>query len=154
LEQAGLETRLAGERLDLTLPARPLQPGALDGRIHPVSQVMEEIAQIFADLGFTVAEGPDIEDDFHNFTALNIPPEHPSRQVHGPFYFARKRPGEAPMLPRPHPSPVQTRTMEAGPPPYRVVIPGRTSRSDTDLPHTPMFHQVEGLVIDRHIHMG
>ena len=154
LEQSGLEARLAGEKLDLTLPGRPLQPSALDGRIHPVSQVMEEIAQIFADLGFAVVEGPDIEDDFHNFTALNIPPEHPARQMHDTFYFAPKRPGEAPMLLRTHTSPVQIRTMEAGPPPYRVVIPGRTYRSDSDLTHTPMFHQVEGLVIDRDIHMG
>jgi len=119
-----------------------------------VSQVMEEIAQIFADMGFTVAEGPDIEDDFHNFTALNIPPEHPARQMHDTFYFAPQKPDEAPRLLRTHTSPVQIRTMRAGPPPYRVVVPGRTFRSDSDQTHTPMFHQIEGLVIDRDIHMG
>ena len=154
LESVGLSARLAAEKLDLTLPVRPGGFDAQDGRIHPVSQVMEEIAQIFADMGFTVAEGPDIEDDFHNFTALNIPPEHPARQMHDTFYFAPQKPGEAPMLLRTHTSPVQIRTMRAGPPPYRVVVPGRTFRSDSDLTHTPMFHQIEGLVIDRDIHMG
>jgi phenylalanyl-tRNA synthetase alpha chain len=154
LEQSSLGARLAGERLDLTLPNRPGADPAAEGRIHPVSQVMEEIAQIFADMGFTVAEGPDIEDDFHNFTALNIPPEHPARQMHDTFYFAPQKEGEAPKLLRTHTSPVQIRTMRAGPPPYRVVVPGRTFRSDSDLTHTPMFHQIEGLVIDRDIHMG
>src|ERR1044071_145295 len=105
-------------------------------------------------MGFAVAEGPDIEDDFHNFTALNIPPEHPARQMHDTFYFAPQKEGEAPKLLRTHTSPVQIRTMRAGPPPYRVVVPGRTFRSDSDQTHTPMFHQVEGLVIDRDIHMG
>jgi phenylalanyl-tRNA synthetase alpha chain len=154
LERSNLGARLTAERLDLTLPNRPGADPASEGRIHPVSQVMEEIAQIFADMGFTVAEGPDIEDDFHNFTALNIPPEHPARQMHDTFYFAAQREGEAPKLLRTHTSPVQIRTMRAGPPPYRVVVPGRTFRSDSDLTHTPMFHQIEGLVIDRDIHMG
>jgi phenylalanyl-tRNA synthetase alpha chain len=154
LEQACVGAWLPAERLDLTLPNRPGNDPAAEGRIHPVSQVMEEIAQIFADMGFTVAEGPDIEDDFHNFTALNIPPEHPARQMHDTFYFAPQKEGEAPKLLRTHTSPVQIRTMRAGPPPYRVVIPGRTFRSDSDLTHTPMFHQIEGLVIDRDIHMG
>ncbi|HZD26432.1 MAG TPA: phenylalanine--tRNA ligase subunit alpha [Alphaproteobacteria bacterium] len=149
LREAGLDARLQHERIDVTLPARP-EP---EGRIHPVSQVMDEITQIFAEMDFAVAEGPDIEDDFHNFTALNIPPEHPARQMQDTFYLP-SGPDGVPMVLRTHTSPVQIRTMEAGPPPYRVVVPGRTYRSDSDQTHTPMFHQIEGLVIDRDIHMG
>jgi len=149
LQASELEARLAGDRIDVTLPARP----EAEGRLHPVSQVMDEIAAIFAEMGFTVAEGPDIEDDFHNFTALNIPPEHPARQMHDTFYF-RPRPDGERMLLRTHTSPVQIRTMRSAPPPHRIVVPGRTYRSDSDQTHTPMFHQIEGLVIDRAVHMG
>ncbi|MDP6709508.1 MAG: phenylalanine--tRNA ligase subunit alpha [Alphaproteobacteria bacterium] len=144
-----LEARLAGERLDVGLPVRPES----EGRIHPVSQVTEEVIAVCADMGFSVAEGPDIEDDFHNFTALNIPPEHPARQMHDTFYFPADEAGEA-MLLRTHTSPVQIRTMQAGPPPYRIIVPGRTYRCDSDQTHTPMFHQLEGLVVDEATHMG
>ena len=149
LNRAGLDARLAAERVDVTLPVRP----ELEGRIHPVSQVIDEIAEIFAAMGFTIAEGPDIEDDFHNFTALNIPPEHPARQMHDTFYLPEKPDGER-MLLRTHTSPVQIRTMQSKAPPHRIIVPGRTFRVDSDQTHTPMFHQVEGLVIDRNIHMG
>lgn len=149
LEQAALAARLASEKVDVTLPVRPER----EGRIHPISQVMDEIVEIFAAMGFSVAEGPDIEDDFHNFTALNIPPEHPARQMHDTFYFPEKPDGSR-MLLRTHTSPVQIRTMQSGPPPHRIIAPGRTYRCDSDMTHTPMFHQIEGLVIDRDIHMG
>ena len=150
LEARELERRLEAERIDVTLPIRP-QP---QGRVHPVSQVTEEITAIFADMGFEVAEGPDVEDDFHNFTALNIPPEHPARQMMDTFYLDAEAPDGRPLLLRTHTSPVQIRTMLAGPPPHRIIAPGRTYRRDSDMTHTPMFHQVEGLVIDRHSHMG
>lgn len=149
-ERQALEARLASERIDLSLPA---DPGA-NGHVHPISQVMDELSEIFADLGFAVAEGPEIEDDWHNFTALNIPPEHPARAMHDTFY-ARRADGEGDrMVLRTHTSPVQIRTMMAGAPPIRIIAPGRVYRSDSDATHTPMFHQVEGLVIDRGIHMG
>ena len=115
--------------------------------------MIEELVAIFAEMGFAVAEGPDIEDDFHNFTALNIPPDHPARQMHDTFYLPPDPNGERKVL-RTHTSPVQVRTMEAGPPPYRVIVPGRTYRVDYDMTHTPMFHQIEGLVIDSSTHMG
>ncbi|WP_174293222.1 phenylalanine--tRNA ligase subunit alpha [Sphingomonas bacterium] len=154
LEQAALDARLASETLDLTLPV-DLPP---TGTIHPVSQVMDELAEIFADLGFAVATGPEIEDDWHNFTALNIPETHPARAMHDTFYFepqARTAGDEARrMLLRTHTSPVQIRTMLANKPPIRIIAPGRTYRSDSDATHTPMFHQVEGLVIDRGITLG
>ena len=149
LRRAELEARLAEERVDVSLPVRP-EP---EGRIHPISQVMDEIAEIFADMGFAIAEGPDIEDDFHNFTALNIPEEHPARQMMDTFYLNEKEDGSRMVL-RTHTSPVQIRTMESKKPPHRIVIPGRTFRSDSDQTHTPMFHQVEGLVIDKTTHMG
>ena len=149
LASAALDARLASERVDVTLPVAP----ELLGRIHPVSQVIDEITEIFAAMGFTIAEGPDIETDFHNFTALNIPPDHPARQMHDTFYLPEKPDGSRLLL-RTHTSPVQIRTMQAGPPPYRIVVPGRTYRIDSDATHTPMFHQIEGLVIDRDIHMG
>ena len=152
LHGAEIDARLGAETLDVTLPARP-RP---EGRIHPVSQVSDEIIAIFADMGFDVAEGPDIEDDFHNFTALNIPPEHPARQMHDTFYLAGNPAGDdadRPLL-RTHTSPVQIRAMLASPPPYRLIAPGRTYRRDSDQTHTPMFHQVEGLVVDRSTHMG
>ncbi len=149
LKRAELEVRLAAEQVDITLPARP----EVTGRIHPVSQVVDEITEIFADMGFAIAEGPDIEDDFHNFTALNFPPAHPARDMHDTFFFNPKEDGER-MLLRTHTSSVQIRTMETQDPPHRIVIPGRTYRSDSDMTHTPMFHQIEGLVIDRNLHMG
>jgi phenylalanyl-tRNA synthetase alpha chain len=151
LEDLSLSQRLASERADVTLPVRP---GAVaDGRIHPVSQVYDECVEIFADMGFAVAEGPDIETDDLNFTKLNIPPEHPARQEHDTFYFGRKEDGSRLLL-RTHTSPVQIRTMLAQKPPIRIIAPGRVYRSDSDQTHTPMFHQIEGLVIDESTHMG
>ncbi|MEO6113629.1 MAG: phenylalanine--tRNA ligase subunit alpha [Sphingomicrobium sp.] len=156
LEAAYLDRRLATERVDLSLPSRE----APRGSIHPVSQVMDELAEIFADLGFAVAEGPEIEDDWHNFTALNIPETHPARDMHDTFYVdprSGSRTGgehERPMVLRTHTSPVQIRTMQSQKPPIRIIAPGRVYRSDSDATHTPMFHQIEGLVIDRGIHMG
>lgn len=150
LEQAALDARLASERVDMTLPA----PSTPVGSIHPVSQVMDELAEIFADLGFAVATGPEIEDDWHNFTALNIPETHPARAMHDTFYFADKDAEGRDMLLRTHTSPVQIRTMTANKPPIRIIAPGRVYRSDSDATHTPMFHQIEGLVIDKGIHLG
>ena len=149
LERIELDRRLATERVDVTLPTRP----EAEGTIHPISQVLDELIAILADMGFRVVEGPDIEDDFHNFTALNIPPEHPARQMHDTFYFGADEAGER-MLLRTHTSPVQIRTMQAEPPPHRIIAPGRTYRCDYDMTHTPMFHQIEGLVIDESTHMG
>ncbi len=150
LEGAALEQRLATERLDMTLPVAPVA----EGSVHPVSQVMDELAEIFADLGFSVATGPEIEDDWHNFTALNIPQSHPARAMHDTFYFPQNGPDGRSMLLRTHTSPVQIRTMQSQPPPLYIIAPGRTYRSDSDATHTPMFHQVEGLVIDRGITLG
>ena len=151
LENAELERRLATERVDLSLPA-PERPR---GSVHPVSQVMDELSEIFADLGFAVAEGPEIEDDWHNFTALNIPETHPARAMHDTFYIEGAEGDRGgPRVLRTHTSPVQIRTMMSEKPPLRIIAPGRTYRSDSDSTHTPMFHQVEGLVIDRGIHMG
>ena len=150
LEAAELERKLATETLDMTLPPAP----APQGGVHPVSQVMDELAEIFADLGFSVATGPEIEDDWHNFTALNIPETHPARAMHDTFYFDRTDGEGRRMLLRTHTSPVQIRTMQTQKPPIYIIAPGRTYRSDSDATHTPMFHQVEGLVIDRGIHMG
>jgi phenylalanyl-tRNA synthetase alpha chain len=188
LEGAALEARLASERVDLTLPS----PDAPRGSVHPVSQVMDELAEIFADMGFAVAEGPEIEDDWHNFSALNIPETHPARAMHDTFYMASSSPGrgggsvadgggspppatsrevasplhhpadgppprageDRRMLLRTHTSPVQIRTMTSQEPPIRIIAPGRVYRSDSDATHTPMFHQIEGLVIDRGIHLG
>jgi phenylalanyl-tRNA synthetase alpha chain len=149
LQEAQLEQRLASEKIDVTLPTRA-EPR---GTVHPVSQVWEEVVQIFGDLGFAVAEGPHIEDDFHNFTALNIPPEHPARQEHDTFYFNEKPDGSRMVL-RTHTSPVQIRTMLSSKPPIRIIAPGRTFRCDSDMTHTPMFNQIEGLVIDETTHMG
>ena len=149
LQQQALEVRLASERIDVTLPVRPQGSGT----VHPVSQVWEEVVQIFGDLGFAVAEGPHIEDDFHNFDALNMPPEHPARQEHDTFYFNEKPDGTRMVL-RTHTSPVQIRTMLASKPPVRIIAPGRTFRSDSDMTHTPMFNQIEGLVLDETTHLG
>jgi len=159
LERAALTARLATEKADVTLPVRagPLQ----DGRIHPVSQVFDEVVEIFADMGFAVAEGPDIETDDYNFTKLNIPPEHPARQEHDTFYMLGSMPGSedvganaASKVLRTHTSPVQIRTMLAQRPPIRIIVPGRVYRLDSDATHTPMFHQIEGLVIDETTHLG
>jgi phenylalanyl-tRNA synthetase alpha chain len=162
LEAAELDARLAAGRLDLSLPAPPRRRGC----VHPTMQVMDEMIAIFAELGFSLAEGPDIEDDFHNFTALNFPPRHPAREMHDTFFLRPGPDGERKLL-RTHTSPVQVRTMRRGnspppaawiaagqAPPIRVISPGRTYRMDSDATHTPMFHQIEGLVIDRGIHMG
>ncbi len=151
LEGAALTARLANERSDITLSVRP---GAeSQGRIHPVSQVLDEVIEIFASLGFAVAEGPDIESDDNNFTLLNVPADHPARQEHDTFYFAPKADGSRPLL-RTHTSPVQIRTMLSSKPPIRIIAPGRVYRCDSDMTHTPMFHQIEGLVIDEVTHMG
>jgi phenylalanyl-tRNA synthetase alpha chain len=155
LADLAMAARLASERSDVTLPVR-LGPVA-EGRIHPISQVFDEIAEIFADMGFAIAEGPDIETDDLNFTKLNIPPEHPARQMHDTFYLKspeRIAKGEAPMLLRTHTSPVQVRTMLSQKPPIRIIVPGRVYRMDSDATHTPMFHQIEGLVIDETTHFG
>jgi len=149
LEAAELERKLATEMLDMTLPVSAGEQGS----VHPVSQVMDELAEIFADLGFAVATGPEIEDQWHNFTALNMPESHPARAMHDTFYLRAAEGEEAKVL-RTHTSPVQIRTMTSQKPPIRIIAPGRTYRSDSDATHTPMFHQVEGLVIDRGIHMG
>ena len=149
LEDAALERGLAQQSVDVTLPARPESAGA----IHPISQTIDEVVAIFGEMGFRVAEGPDIEDDFHNFTALNIPPEHPARQMHDTFYLPERADGTR-MLLRTHTSPVQIRAMRHAQPPLRIIAPGRTYRCDSDMTHTPMFHQVEGLVIDETTHMG
>ena len=149
LQAGALDARLDVEAIDVSLPPRP-EP---EGRIHPISQAIEEIVAIFCQMGFTVAEGPDIEDDFHNFTALNIPPEHPARQDHDTFYFEADGDGERLLL-RTHTSPVQIRAMRVERPPIRIIVPGRTYRADHDATHSPMFHQVEGLVIDEETHMG
>ena len=148
LEATALAAKLAAEKLDLTLPVDLPATGS----IHPVSQVMDELAEIFADLGFAVATGPEIEDDWHNFTALNIPETHPARAMHDTFYVERE--GAERHVLRTHTSPVQIRTMLAQKPPIRIIAPGRVYRSDWDATHTPMFHQIEGLVIDRGIHLG
>jgi phenylalanyl-tRNA synthetase alpha chain len=143
LGNATLNARLSSERVDVTLPPRP-EPA---GTIHPVSQVLDEITAIFADLGFSIAEGPDVEFDDYNFTKLNIPPDHPARQMHDTFYVAKQADGSQHVL-RTHTSPVQVRTMLKQKPPIRIISPGRTYRVDSDATHAPMFHQYEGLVID------
>src|ERR1041385_7150167 len=146
LGAAALAARLNSETVDVTLPVR--EPPAETGRLHPISQVIDELTAIFADMGFAVAEGPDIETDDYNFTRLNFPEEHPARAMHDTFFFNPKPDGTRLLL-RTHTSPVQVRTMLNQKPPIRVIIPGRTYRCDSDQTHTPMFHQVEGLVIDK-----
>jgi phenylalanyl-tRNA synthetase alpha chain len=149
LQEQALNARLASEHVDVTLPVRP-EP---QGTIHPVSQVLDEITAIFADLGFAVAEGPDVEFDDYNFTKLNIPPDHPARQMHDTFYVSPQKDGSRHVL-RTHTSPVQVRTMLAQRPPIRIISPGRTYRVDSDATHSPMFHQFEGLVIDEVTNLG
>ncbi len=151
LKHAALDARLNTETVDVTLPVREAPAEA--GRLHPISQVVDELTAIFADMGFAVAEGPDIETDDLNFTKLNFPEGHPAREMHDTFYLNPKPDGSR-MLLRTHTSPVQVRTMLSQKPPIRVIIPGRTYRSDSDQTHTPMFHQVEGLVIDKGSHLG
>jgi phenylalanyl-tRNA synthetase alpha chain len=151
LRSAALERQLAAEAVDVTLPVR--QAGVETGRIHPISQVTDELVAIFADMGFSIAEGPDIESDDYNFTMLNFPPGHPAREMHDTFFFQARGTNERKLL-RTHTSPVQVRTMLSQRPPIRVICPGRTYRTDADQTHTPMFHQVEGLVIDKTAHMG
>src|SRR5687767_2030404 len=151
LKSAALDARLNTETVDVTLPVREAPAEA--GRIHPLSQVVDELTAIFADMGFAVAEGPDIETDDYNFTKLNFPEGHPAREMHDTFYFPPKPDGSR-MLLRTHTSPVQIRTMLKQKPPIRIIVPGRTYRSDSDQTHTPMFHQVEGLRIDKGSHLG
>jgi phenylalanyl-tRNA synthetase alpha chain len=151
LRNAALDARLASETVDVTLPTR--EAPSEQGRIHPLSQVMDELTAIFADMGFSIAEGPDIETDDYNFTKLNFPEGHPAREMHDTFFFDRKADGERPLL-RTHTSPVQVRTMLSQKPPIRVICPGRTYRIDSDATHTPQFHQVEGLVIDKGSNLG
>src|SRR5271163_2589732 len=149
LGRAALEQRLGAERADVTLPVS----FAAEGRVHPISQTIDEIVAIFGEMGLVVAEGPHIEEDFYNFTALNIPPEHPARQEHDTFYLPERADGSRLVL-RTHTSPVQVRHMQKHKPPVRVIAPGRTYRNDSDMTHSPMFHQVEGLVVDETTHMG
>jgi phenylalanyl-tRNA synthetase alpha chain len=141
LKQAALAKRLADEKIDVTLPGRGLQRGGL----HPVSRTLDRIERLFSSAGFESVQGPEIEDDYHNFEALNIPDHHPARAMHDTFYF------DAHMLLRTHTSPVQIRTMEQGEPPLKIIAPGRVYRCDSDLTHTPMFHQVEGFLVDENV---
>jgi phenylalanyl-tRNA synthetase alpha chain len=150
LESAELDRKLATETIDLSLPA----PESVSGTVHPVSQVMDELAEIFADLGFSVAEGPEIETQWYNFTALNMPEFHPARAMQDTFYLNPRTPDEEPRVLRTHTSPVQIRAGEAHGAPVYVIAPGRVYRSDSDATHTPMFHQVEGLVLDKGITLG
>ena len=150
LETAELERKLATQKIDLSLPA----PEIVGGTVHPVSQVMDELVEIFADLGFSVAEGPEIETQWYNFTALNMPENHPARAMQDTFYLEPRTPEEEPRVLRTHTSPVQIRAGESLGAPLYVIAPGRVYRSDSDATHTPMFHQVEGLVIDKRITLG
>ena len=149
LKNIDINKRLIEEKIDVSLPSKR----NIIGRIHPLSRTIEEIIAIYNDMGFKIAEGPDIETDFYNFTALNIPEDHPARQEHDTFYLNPDKSGEIPVL-RTHTSPVQIRTMMSQDPPIRIIVPGRTYRSDHDATHSPMFHQCEGLVIGENINMG
>jgi phenylalanyl-tRNA synthetase alpha chain len=149
LESAELDKRLATEKIDITLPVRKTRKGS----VHPISQVIDECIAIFASQGFKVEEGPEIEDDFHNFTALNIPENHPARQMQDTFYMPANENGDKLVL-RTHTSSVQIRHMENGKPPFKFIAPGRVYRSDYDMTHTPMFHQIEGLYVDKDVNMG
>ena len=141
-----INEKLKKEKIDITLPARPFNAG----KIHPVSQVIDEISSIFSEIGFSVVEGPDVETDYNNFTALNTPEDHPARDMHDTFYLEKNKK----LLLRTHTSPVQIRTMISGKPPFKIIVPGRTYRCDSDQTHAPMFHQLEGLHIDKDITMG
>ncbi len=146
IENAEIDEKLKKEKIDITLPERPYQKG----KIHPVSQTIDEISSIFSEIGFSVEEGPDVENEYNNFTALNTPDNHPARDMHDTFYLDKKKE----ILLRTHTSPVQIRTMLKDKPPFKIIAPGRTYRSDSDQTHSPMFHQVEGLYIDKDINMG
>ena len=146
IEIKEINQKLEKEKVDITLPERPF----VEGKIHPVSQVIDEISSIFSEIGFSVEEGPDVENEYNNFTALNTPDNHPARDMHDTFYLDEKKE----LLLRTHTSPVQIRTMLNDKPPFRIIAPGRTYRSDSDQTHAPMFHQVEGLHIDKDINMG
>ena len=145
-ETEQINSKLQSEKVDVTLPERSF----VQGKIHPVSQVIDEISSIFSEIGFSVEEGPDVENEYNNFTALNTPDNHPARDMHDTFYLDHKKE----LLLRTHTSPVQVRTMLKGKPPFKIIAPGRTYRSDSDQTHAPMFHQVEGLHIDKNINMG
>jgi len=146
IEKKEINLKLEKEKIDITLPGRPF----VHGKIHPVSQVIDEISSIFSEIGFSVEEGPDVENEYNNFTALNTPDNHPARDMHDTFYLDDKKE----LLLRTHTSPVQIRTMLKEKPPFKIIAPGRTYRSDSDQTHTPMFHQVEGLHINKNINMG
>ncbi len=146
IEAKEINSKLQNEKLDITLPERNFN----QGKVHPVSQVIDEISSIFSEIGFSVEEGPDVENEYNNFTALNTPDNHPARDMHDTFYLDKKKKN----LLRTHTSPVQVRTMKNGKPPFKIIAPGRTYRSDSDQTHAPMFHQVEGLHIDKNINMG
>jgi phenylalanyl-tRNA synthetase alpha chain len=146
IETKEINQKLEKEKVDITLPERPFN----QGKIHPVSQVIDEISSIFSEIGFSVEEGPDVENEYNNFTALNTPDNHPARDMHDTFYLDEKKE----LLLRTHTSPVQIRTMLNDKPPFKIIAPGRTYRSDSDQTHAPMFHQVEGLHIDKNINMG
>tara|TARA_B100001142_G_scaffold232302_1_gene230562 strand:- start:148 stop:1230 length:1083 start_codon:yes stop_codon:yes gene_type:complete len=152
IKDADILKKIKVEKLDITLPVRPGENNE-SGKIHPISRTIDTIIDIFSGFNFTVETGPDIENDFHNFTALNIPDDHPARQDHDTFYIKNKYNKDRKLL-RTHTSPVQIRTMINKKPPIRIIAPGRTFRCDDDATHSPMFHQVEGLVIDKNIHMG
>ena len=141
-----INEKLENEKVDITLPERPI----IRGKIHPVSQTIDEISSIFSEIGFSVEEGPDIENEYNNFSALNTPDHHPARDMHDTFYLDEKKE----ILLRTHTSPVQIRTMIKDKPPFKIIAPGRTYRSDSDQTHAPMFHQVEGLHIDKDVNMG
>ena len=149
LENTELNNRLLKEKVDVSLPVQ--SQSAKTGKIHPVSQVMDEISEIFGSLGYQIAEGPDIETEHYNFNALNIPESHPARQMHDTFYMPDKNDNDESLVLRTHTSPVQVRTMEKGEPPFKFISPGRTYRCDSDQTHTPMFHQIEGLWIDEKV---
>jgi phenylalanyl-tRNA synthetase alpha chain len=146
IEIKEINSRLENEKVDVSLPERDI----IQGKIHPVSQVIDEISSIFSEIGFSVEEGPDVENENYNFTALNTPDNHPARDMHDTFYLDNNKK----LLLRTHTSPVQVRTMLKGKPPFKIIAPGRTYRSDSDQTHSPMFHQVEGLHIDKNINMG
>ena len=146
IEKANINEKLEKEKIDVTLPERSF----VRGKIHPVSQTIDEISSIFSEIGFSVEEGPDVENEYNNFTALNTPDNHPARDMHDTFYLDEKKE----RLLRTHTSPVQIRTMLKDKPPFKIIAPGRTYRSDSDQTHSPMFHQVEGLHIDKNINMG
>ncbi len=149
IENRDISDRLSKESIDISLPVRP----ETQGKIHPISYVIEEVTNIFSSMGFSVAEGPDVENDHNNFTALNIPEDHPARQMHDTFYVKKKESGKNLLL-RTHTSSVQIRTMSSGKPPFKFIAPGRTYRSDSDMTHSPMFHQIEAFYVDKNVNMG